>query len=125
MQKVLNGGKLSAPYLASMGTIQGTLRISRLIDHRRCKSVITRQAELALRLCRSIVSALVGCIRELPFACVRAAIYVQCFPSGEGGVDQEQNCIYDFFDFTHPAERVQPFQKFMGLRFMHRSIDSA
>ncbi len=27
MQKVLNGGKLSAHYLASMGRIQGTLRI--------------------------------------------------------------------------------------------------
>ena len=49
MQKVLNGGKLSAPYLASMGEIQGTLRISRLIDHRKCNSVITRQAQLALR----------------------------------------------------------------------------
>jgi hypothetical protein len=43
-----------------MGEIQGTLRASRLIDHRKCKSVITRQAQLALRLCLSIVSALVG-----------------------------------------------------------------
>jgi hypothetical protein len=60
MRKVLNGGKLSARYLASMGKIQGTLRISRLIDHRKCKSVITRQAQLALRLRLSVVSALVG-----------------------------------------------------------------
>jgi hypothetical protein len=60
MQKVLNGGKLSARYLASMVKIQGTLRISRLFDHRKCRSVIKRQAQLALRLCRSIVSALVG-----------------------------------------------------------------
>jgi hypothetical protein len=42
-------GKLCAHYLASMGKIQGTLRISRLIDHRKCKSVITRQAQVALR----------------------------------------------------------------------------
>jgi len=62
---------------------------------------------------------------ESPFACVRAAIYVQYFTSGEGGVYQEQNGIYDFFDFTHPADRVQPFEKLMGLRFMHRSIDGA
>ena len=45
---------------------------------------------------------------------MRAAIYVQYFTSGEGGVYQEQNCIYDFFDFTHPADRVQPFEKLMG-----------
>jgi hypothetical protein len=56
---------------------------------------------------------------------VRAAIYVQYLTSGEGGVYQEQNCIYDFFDFTHPADRVQPFEELMGLRFMHRSIDGA
>ena len=46
---------------------------------------------------------------------MRAAIYVQYFTSGEGGVYQEQNCIYDFFDFAHPADRVQPFEKLMGL----------
>jgi hypothetical protein len=49
MQKVLNGGKLSAHYLASVGKIEGTLRIFRLIEHRKCRSVITRQAQLALR----------------------------------------------------------------------------
>ncbi len=48
-RKLLNGGKLSAHYLASMGKIQGTLRISRLIEHRKYKSVITSQAHLALR----------------------------------------------------------------------------
>ena len=32
-----------------MGKIQGTLRISRLIDHRKCKSVIMRQAQVELR----------------------------------------------------------------------------
>jgi hypothetical protein len=56
---------------------------------------------------------------------VRAAIYVQYFTSGEGGVYQEQNCIYDFFDFTHPADGVQPLEKLMGLGFVHRSIDGA
>ena len=61
----------------------------------------------------------------LPFAWVRAAIYVQYFTSGERGVRQEQHCIYDFFDFTHPSDRVQPFEKLMGLGFMHRSIDGA
>ena len=49
MQKVLNGGKLSAHYLASVGKIEGTLRIFRLIELRKCRSVITRQAQLALR----------------------------------------------------------------------------
>jgi hypothetical protein len=39
---------LDARNLASMGKIQGTLRISRLIDRRKCKSIITRQAQLAL-----------------------------------------------------------------------------
>src|SRR6476661_6453128 len=38
---VLNGGKLSVRHLASMGKIQGTLRISRLIDLQKHKSVIT------------------------------------------------------------------------------------
>jgi hypothetical protein len=42
MQKLLNGGKLSARNLASMGKIQGTLRISRLINLRKCKLVITQ-----------------------------------------------------------------------------------
>src|SRR5229473_5438759 len=37
----------------------------------------------------------------LPFPRMHAAIYVQDFTSGERGVRQEQNCIYDFFDFTH------------------------
>ena len=37
---------------------------------------------------------------------MRAAIYMQYFTCGERGVCQEQNCIYDFFDFTHPADRV-------------------
>ena len=49
IQKLLNGGKLSPRHLASMGKIQGTLCISRLIEHRKCKSVITSQAQLALR----------------------------------------------------------------------------
>jgi hypothetical protein len=35
IQKLLNGGKLSTRNLASMGKIQGTLRISRLIDLRK------------------------------------------------------------------------------------------
>lgn len=38
MQKVLEGGKLSARYLASMGKIQGTLCISGPINPRKCKS---------------------------------------------------------------------------------------
>jgi hypothetical protein len=59
MQKVLNGGKLSARYLASMGKSQGTLRISPLINHRKYKTVITRQARLALRLCLSSYSRVV------------------------------------------------------------------
>ena len=49
IQKVLNGGKLSGHYLASVGKIEGTLRIFRLIELRKCRSVITRQAQLALR----------------------------------------------------------------------------
>jgi len=36
-------------------------------------------------------------------------------------IRQEQNCIDDFFDFTDPANRVQPFQEIVGvLRFVHR-----
>jgi hypothetical protein len=49
IQKLLNGEKLSARHLASMGKIQGTLCISGFINLRRCKSVVTRQAQLALR----------------------------------------------------------------------------
>jgi len=49
IQKLLNGDKLSARNLASMGKIQGTLRISRLINLRKCKSLITREAQLTLR----------------------------------------------------------------------------
>src|SRR5712671_1103615 len=78
-----------------------------------------------INLCRSARLCMAESLRELPFACVRAAIYVQYFSSGEGGVHQEQNCIHDFFDFTHPADRVQPFEKLMGLGFMHRSIDGS
>jgi hypothetical protein len=39
IQKLLNGRKLIARDLASMGKIRGTLGISRLIDLRKCKSV--------------------------------------------------------------------------------------
>ena len=46
---LLNERKLIARDLARMGKIQGTHRISRLIDHRKCNSVITRQAQLAHR----------------------------------------------------------------------------
>jgi hypothetical protein len=35
------------------------------------------------------------------------------------------NGEYDFLDFTHSADRVQPFEKLIGLRFMHRSFDDA
>ena len=42
IQKLLNGRKLIACDLASMGKIQGTLCISRFLDLRKCKSVITR-----------------------------------------------------------------------------------
>jgi hypothetical protein len=44
IQKLLSGGKLSARHLPSMGKIMGTLCISRLIDLRKCKSVITQTA---------------------------------------------------------------------------------
>jgi hypothetical protein len=39
IQKPLNGSKLNGRNLASRGKIQGTLRISRHIDLRKCKSV--------------------------------------------------------------------------------------
>ena len=39
IQKLLNGRKLIGSDLASMGEIRGTLRISRPIDLRKCKSV--------------------------------------------------------------------------------------
>ena len=55
----------------------------------------------------------------LPFVRVRTAVHVQYFTSGECGVGQEQNCIYDFFDLTDPGDRVQPFQKLMCFWFMH------
>jgi hypothetical protein len=42
IQKLLNGRKLIARDLASMWKIQGTLCISRFLDLRKCKSVITR-----------------------------------------------------------------------------------
>jgi len=38
IQKLLNGGKLSARHLATMGKIMGTLCISGLINLRKCKS---------------------------------------------------------------------------------------
>jgi len=44
---------------------------------------------------------------------VRTAIHVQNFTRGERGVSQKQSCVDDFFDFTDPADRVQPFQKVM------------
>src|SRR5258705_719855 len=66
-----------------------------------------------------------GGLRGLPFASVRAAIYVQDFTGGECGVRQIENCIYNFLDFTDPADRMQAFQKLKGLWFMHRSVDNA
>jgi hypothetical protein len=45
--KLLNGRKLIARDLASTGKVHGTLRISRLIDLQKRKSVITRLAQLA------------------------------------------------------------------------------
>jgi hypothetical protein len=59
----------------------------------------------------------------LPFAGVRAAVYVQDFAGSERRVCQEQNGIYDFLDFPHPAEGMQPFEKLVGLGFMHWSFD--
>src|SRR3954471_21599446 len=58
-----------------------------------------------------------------PFARVRAAIHVQNFTRGEGGVGQKQSCVDDFFDLTDPADRVQSFEEVMSLRFMHGSVD--
>src|SRR5882762_8338997 len=60
---------------------------------------------------------------QSPFARVRAAIHVQNFTRGERGVGQKQSRVDDFFDLTDPADRVQPFEKFMSFRFMHGSID--
>src|SRR5260370_40031512 len=48
IQKLLNGGKLSARHLASMGEIIGTLCISSLINLRKCKSVTTRYGRRTL-----------------------------------------------------------------------------
>ena len=88
MQKGLNGGKLSALYLASMVKIQGTLCISYLIDHRKCNSVITRQAQLALRRvplnCLRIswlnweARDLGGGLLNLPTLPLLAAVHVFC-----------------------------------------------
>ena len=47
IQKLLNGGKLSARYLASMGKIQGTPCISLLINLRKCKSSLEPEHRLA------------------------------------------------------------------------------
>jgi len=57
-----------------------------------------------------------------PFARVRAAIHVQYFTRGERGVGRKQSCVDDFFDFTDPADRVQPFEKVISFRFMHGSM---
>src|ERR1700687_1482447 len=59
---------------------------------------------------------------QSPFARVRAAIHVQYFTRGERGVGQKQSCVDDFFDLTDSADRVQPFEKVVSFRFMHRSI---
>jgi len=50
--KLLNRGKLSARHLANMGEIQGTPCISRLTNHRKCKSVITLLAHTRASHCR-------------------------------------------------------------------------
>jgi len=55
-------------------------------------------------------------LRRSPFTRVRATIHVQYLTRGERRIRQEQNCIDDFLDFTDPANRVQPFQKIVGLR---------
>src|SRR5882724_1022057 len=60
---------------------------------------------------------------QSPFPRVRAAIHVQNFTRGEGGVGQKQSRVDDLFDLTDPADRVQPFEKVMSFRFMHWSID--
>jgi hypothetical protein len=71
IQKVLNGGKLSARYLASVGKIQGTLRICRLSNLQKSKSVITHWAQLELhrvsRFAFSIVVRKVGSKPEQRF----------------------------------------------------------
>jgi hypothetical protein len=54
VQKLLNGGRLSARHLASMGKILGTLCISRLINLRKCKSAITHSGQPELRNVLSI-----------------------------------------------------------------------
>src|SRR5260370_22232847 len=92
---------------------------------RRCQTAAAAQGARCQVLSTAARRWQAESLRELPFACVRAAIYVQYFTSGEGGVYQEQNCIYDFFDFTHSADGVQPLEKLMGLGFVHRSIDGA
>ena len=47
-QKMLNGGKLGARHLASMGKIMGTLCILVFINRGKYKSVITHWAQPAL-----------------------------------------------------------------------------
>jgi uncharacterized protein YciI len=66
IQKPLSGGKLSARHLASMGKIQGTLRISGLINLRKYKSAVTRQAHLArlAKLAEEGAIAITGRIAE-------------------------------------------------------------
>jgi hypothetical protein len=54
--KVVNGGKLSAHYFASMGKIQGILRISRLIYLRKRKSVNRALGSARASPCLSIAS---------------------------------------------------------------------
>ena len=49
IQKLLNGRKLIARDLASMGEIRGTLCISRLLNLRNCKLVITHSGRPELR----------------------------------------------------------------------------
>src|SRR5882762_326190 len=49
IQKLLNGCKLIARHLTSMGKIQGTLCISRLLNLRKCKFVITHSGRPELR----------------------------------------------------------------------------
>ena len=57
IQKPLNGSKLNARHLASMGKIQGTLRISRHIDLRKCKSVNHALGSARASPCFSIASS--------------------------------------------------------------------
>jgi len=49
IQKLLNGRKLIARHLTSMGKIQGILCISRRLNLRRCKLVITHSGRPELR----------------------------------------------------------------------------